>query len=204
VHQLEIEGLRPDILDRADVLQRTCNHCVNHKCCEDQCLRVHTQLQSDLYAPLVFKLSHTDPIEADFEPTISWLMFCRDLQSLQINGIPLPFDIEIIMKHSYSKIWTNLGWSYTEMDLLEEYANTQQHAAYLCDWIEAARCKTNGIEYNTSKTGETFIIRLNKLEKPLPRGLPPKVWKSFFKWKWRWLGQKYMNTSVGGFPDIQG
>jgi hypothetical protein len=162
VHQLEISGLVGTILTRPSVLQRNCDSCVENpeSRCEGGCLLVHPVLQptsrtSNDYL-LAFNLSHEDAVEADFEPAISWLMFCRNLQGLQMKHVPLPFDISITMKHTPPSIWAELGWTYTEMDLIEVYANTQRNAAYLSNWVMSARCGEKGIQYKADGEIEKF------------------------------------------------
>ena len=209
VHQLQINGLAVPILTRPSVLQRTCDSCIKNPAskCEDGCLLVHPVFQSTdpTYSDslLTFRLSHEDAIEADFEPAISWLMFCRDLQGMQMNNVSLPFEISITMNHAPPNIWAELGWTHTEMDLIEVYVKTQQNAANLSKWVASARRGEKGILHSTYDKMEDFTINLNKLDDPLPRKLPDSTWKEVLKWKWRWLGQRYMNTKVGqGFPDI--
>lgn len=203
VHDLRIGGLEPIISTTAD--HQECGRCpmAGESCIN--CMRVCTQIKDD---KLICRLPHIDSREGDFEPGISWLLFCRDLQCLDF-GREWPFQMEIKLEHTPPRLWSILPWRPLEMDLLEEYANSQAQAAYLCEWIDFARHpeKEMGIAYENDegKLGgigkETFTITLTSLKKPLKRALPDEVWKNFYKWKWKWLGQKLLNTSLGSWPD---
>jgi hypothetical protein len=229
VHELQIDGLDPVFLPRREVLQKTCESCVKHKAnCSRQhptrssgeqadqaasdtnieaegaeyCFRIHTKFDP---SRIEFRLPHIDSREGDFEPGISWLLFCRDLQCLHFKDGGLPFEMDIVLKHTPARIWSMLPWRPLEMDLLEEYASSYRSAAFLCQWIEYARQGARGIEYQGNReTGEeSFFIRLGTLDRPLQRGLADEIWKDFFKWKWHWLGQRFLNTSLGSwFPEL--
>ncbi|MGE5340841.1 MAG: GAF domain-containing protein [Candidatus Omnitrophota bacterium] len=163
------------------------------------CLRFHTQI--DKKKGITFTFPYDEARETDFEPCISWLTFCRDFQGISSNRDRLLFPISIIFKHEIPHIWKGLSWQPLEMEIFEEFAN--KHSSYLCEWIELARQKQNGIEYEDNGGGnETFIIKLKDLDKPLKRGLKGEHWKDFFRWKWEFLGQKYIKSNLGGlFPD---
>ncbi len=62
--------------------------------------------------------------------------------------------------------------------------------------------KTNDGE-KEREIGESFTIHLDRLGRPLARGLEDKHWKDFVRWKWRWLAQKYIVRNVGRwYPGI--
>lgn len=202
VHRLLIHGLKPVSLKPQHVLPPICDGCVKSPGCTGRCFRVHTRIEE---SGLRFELPHAESREADFEPGISWLLFCRDLQCLGSREGMLPFEITITLKHAPARIWSVLPGRPLEMDLLEEFASSCRSAAYLCEWIEFARRGEQGIEYSGDRdTGaEAFTIRLHKLGRPLRRGLSDEHWKDFFRWKWRWLGQKFITLSLGTwFPEL--
>ena len=142
----------------------------------------------------------------DFEPVISWLLLCRNLQGLQCSKEKDPlYNITITLRHTPPRIWNLLPWRPLEMDLLQEYASTHKDAAYLCEWVNFAQHGERGINYRGDrKTGkETFTIELHNLKKPLARGLADRLWRDFFDWKWRWLGQKLINLNWDWFPEVR-
>jgi hypothetical protein len=163
---------------------------------------VQTRIEPD---GLKFKLSHVESREGDFEPVISWLFLCRDLQCFGNQDGELPINIEIILEHTPSRIWHMMPWKPLEMDLVQEFASGYEPATYLCEWIRKAHYGEDGIHYKGYRdTGvETFTIHLNKLGRPLQRGLSDEHWKQFFKWKWRRLGQQFIGLSLGAwFPEL--
>jgi hypothetical protein len=160
-------------IKRENIPTNTCDNCIlkNNASCKTQCLRVQTKIDQE--KKLVFILPHVEAREADFEPCISWIMFCRDLQSINCREKELPVQLSIIMEHTPPRIWSALGWDPMEMDIFEEFANTYPTATYLLQWIAFARDKREGIEYkgNRKEGKETFIIKLHELGKPLSRDL---------------------------------
>ncbi len=204
--EIHLAGLMPEIINRKKVLKKTCENCVSQghaSLCQLHCLRTQAIINKE--KGITFTLPHNEAREADFEPCISWLMFCRDLQSINYNKQSLPFDMTIRFKHAQPRIWMALDWKPLEMDILDEYANTNtndhHHAAYLCEWIKCARQGVEGIKYerNRDEGTEEFIIYLHKLEKPLKRGLAEEHWQPFFHWKWKWLSQKYTTQNLGSW-----
>lgn len=200
MHQIHIGGLSlVDNLEK-EVPETICDKCTHdYSVCKKRkhCRRITTKI--DFNSGLDFKLEHLEAREADFEPGISWLLLCRDLQGLAFRKEMLPFNITISLKHAPPRTWRILPVQLLEMDTLEEFANTQESATYLCEWIESARRGKGGIHYKvTRKNGEeTFIIKLHELGRPLGRGLSDEHWKPYFSWKWKWLGQKFVNLSLG-------
>jgi hypothetical protein len=109
------------------------------------------------------------------------------------------------MEHTPSRIWDVLPWQPLEMDLLQEFASNYEPAAYLCQWVEKAHQGADGIKYDKERDigFEAFTIHLNELGRPLPRGLSSDHWKKFFVWKWRRLGQQFIDLSLGSwFPEF--
>jgi len=196
-----INGLNPRKIQRINISQQACENCVlkNNSICKTQCMRVQTKI--DRKKGIRFTLPHVEARDADFEPCISWLMFCRDLQSINYRKETLPFPISITLKHAPSRIWSALGWDPLEMDIFEEYANTHPSATYLCEWIEFAKHHKEGIEYERDKEKgeEAFTINLHELGRPLKRDLSDEHWKDFFRWKWQWLSHKYTTSNLGSW-----
>jgi hypothetical protein len=204
MNKILLKGLNFREIKREKIPANTCDNCIlkGNAGCKTQCLRVLTKIDKD--RSLVFILPHVEAREADFEPCISWLMFCRDLQSINCGEKGLPFQLSIIMEHTPPRIWSALGWDPMEMDIFEEFASTYPTATYLLQWIAFARQKREGIEYmgNRKEGKETFIIKLHELGKPLSRDLSDEHWKDFFKWKWQWLSHKYTTSNLGTwFPE---
>ena len=195
-----IKGLKPGDVNHT-VQKHTCKNCIQsdglEATCKHKCLRVQGKVDKD--KKIEFILPHIEASEADFEPCLSWLMFSRDLQSINYGEKNKPFDISIRMVHTPPRIWSALEWSLLEMDLFEEFANTHPKATYLCEWIAFARNNKEGIEYiaNRKEGTETFIIKLHELGKPLKRDLTDEQWKDFPRWKWQWLRQKYTTANLG-------
>jgi hypothetical protein len=198
-----IQGLKPKHLRKKKIPLQMCDNCFSpqKKGCKELCLKLHPRV--DCKSGLTFILPHQEAREADFEPCISWLKFCRDFQRDADKKKPLPFPITIQFEHLPSRIWSELPSRPMEMDIFEEYSSTHTPAAYLCEWIECARNHKEGISYQNDrgKGEETFILHLHELGKPLKRGLSEEHWKDFFKWKWNRLGSQYLKSSLGSlFP----
>ncbi len=204
MNKILVTGLNFQEIDRDSIPESTCNSCIlkkNTKCNSVTCLRVLTKIEDK---KLEFRLPHVEACEADFEPCISWLTFCRDLQCIKPQERDMPFSLSIIMEHTPPRIWSAIGWNPLEMDIFEEFASTHPKATYLLEWIDFARNKRQGIEYigNRKKGTETFIIKLNELGRPLSRGLSQEHWKNFFQWKWKWLSNKFTASNLGTwFPE---
>ncbi len=210
--RIEINGLKPSRVHSGGISQN-CRRCIwfveGKLKCRKVCYRFQTEI-ADNKRGVTFTLPHTEAREADFEPCISWLMFCRDLQSIQFESIAVPFPITVVLKHPPSRIWNQLSWKPMEMDIFHEYAETQEHATYLCQWIEYAKNGEKGIEYRCNRANEnlidtgglkpgeeSFTIRLHELGKPLTRTLSPQHWEPFFDWKWDWIKRKYTALTLG-------
>ena len=157
------------------------------------------QLVTRIGEHLLFRLRFESAREADFEPAISWLWLCRDLQFLGSQDEELPYDVVIEFEHKPSRLWRELPWKPLEMDLLETFAREQR--PYLLKWIQTARDSKNdeGIYYegNHRSGEERFWISLNRLAKPLPRGLSVEDWIAYFNWKWRELGRRMIDGTIG-------
>jgi hypothetical protein len=204
MNKIIIKGLNFQEIKREYIPTNTCDNCVlkDNSICKTQCSRVQTKLTQE--KKLEFKLPHVEAREADFEPCISWLMFCRDLQCINCGERKLPFQLSIIMEHTPPRIWRAFGWNPLEMDIFEEFASTHPKATYLLEWIQFARNKQEGIEYigKREEGKETFTIKLHELKRPLKRDLSEEHWKNFFQWKWQWLSNKYTTSSLGTwFPE---
>lgn len=200
--QLVIKGLGVIPADQENHKEKICNECLGTTMCESHCPRVRTKIGHD---GLEFELRYMESWEADFEPAISWLLLCRDWQCFGNQGDDLPFDIKITLEHTPSRIWHVLPWKPLEMDLIQEFASACEPASYLCEWAEKARCGQDGIHYKGSRDegSEIFTIHLNQLGRPLQRGLSDEHWQRFFKWKWRRLGQQFIDLRLGTwFPDF--
>ena len=199
-----INGLNPEKIQRINISQQTCENCVlkNNSICKSHCMRVQTKINRK--KGIRFTLPHVEARDADFEPCISWLMFCRDLQSINYRKKILPFPISITLKHAPSRIWNAFGWDPLEMDIFEEYANTHSSATYLCEWIEFAKLHKEGIKYERDKEKgeEAFTIDLHELGRPLKRDLSEEHWKDFFRWKWQWLSHKYTTSNLGSWYPV--
>jgi hypothetical protein len=195
-----VNGLKPAELGAKKAFKQICNNCISKSNCENQCIRIITQI--DGKKGITFTLPHIEASAADFEPCISWLMFCRDLQCINKNKNKLPFPISIVLKHAPSRIYSAFGWNPKEMDIFEEFVNSNPSSTYLCQWVEFARLKKEGIEYEEKDGIETFTIRLHKSGQPLERDLSSAHWKDFTRWKWQWLSHKYTTSNLGPwYPD---
>ncbi len=203
MREMIILGLEPQHLRKKKIPHQMCENCFSPKDegCKGLCLKLHPR--GDRKTGLTFILPHQEAREAEFEPCISWLKFCRDFQCVTNDIKPLPFPINIQFDHSTPRIWSELSWMPMEMDIFEEYSRAHSPAAYLCEWIECARNHKEGISYQNDrgKGEETFIIHLHDLGKPLKRGLSEEHWKDFFTWKWNRLGSQYLKSTLGSlFP----
>lgn len=208
MNRVIIYGLKTKKLQPENVLKETCDSCIysgqSDPPCQIGCLRLQTQIREN--KGITFKLSHVEAREGDFEPCISWLLFCRDLQNIKYHEKTIPFPISIIMAHTPPRIWRALRWNILEMDMFEEYANTHPSATYLCEWVEFARKHQQGIKYLgfRDRGKELFIINLKELDKPLRRGLLKEHWEDFSRWKRQWLSNHYVRSNLGpGFPGDQ-
>jgi CheY-like chemotaxis protein len=196
MNRVIIYGLKTKKLQSENVLKETCDSCVysgqSDPPCQTKCLRLQTQIRQN--KGITFKLSHVEAREGDFEPCISWLLFCRDLQNIKYHEKTIPFPISIIMEHAPPRMWRELRWNTLEMDIFEEYANMHPSATYLCEWVEFARKRQQGIQYQgfRDQGKELFIINLKELGKPLRRGLLKAHWEDFSRWKRQWLSNHYM------------
>jgi len=197
MNRVIIYGLKTKKLPPENVLKEICDSCIYSgqpdAPCQTNCLRLQTQIRQN--KGITFKLSHVEAREGDFEPCISWLWFCRDLQNIKYHEKTIPFPISIIMEHTPPLMWRVLKWNTLEMDIFEEYANTHPTATYLCEWVEFARKHQQGIRYLgfRDQGKELFIINLKELGKPLKRGLLKEHWEDFSRWKRQWLSNHYMN-----------
>jgi hypothetical protein len=208
MREMIIYGLHPQQLEKEKIPAQMCDNCVsmNTEQCEDLCLKIHPNLNCE--QGITFILPHQEAREADFEPCISWLIFCRDFQCISRECFssrkkPMPFPISIQFEHMPPRIWRELSWKPMEMDIFEEYSSTYPPAAYLCEWIESARNNREGVSYSNDRNNgeEKFIIHLHKLGKPLKHGLSEEHWKYFYTWKWNWLGRQYLTSNLGSlFP----
>lgn len=164
-----------------------------------------SRVQTQLGETAEFHIQYVEAREGDFEPVVSWLMLCRDLQCFASRRAEFPLRLIIQLEHTPSQIWHLLPWKPLEMDLLQEFASQYEPAAYLLEWIRSARGGKEGIEYKGDHDAgeESFRIDLKELNEPLKRGLEDDLWKEFIKWKWRQLGQRYAKLNLGyWFPDL--
>ena len=195
VNDLEIENFK--VYENGLVNKKyDCSACIGKGKCGKKCQRITTMISNQ---SCTFRLQHNESSIADFEPVISWLIFCRDLQCFSNQFNFFPFKISISFLHVPSQIWKEFNWQPLEMDLLQEFANTTESATFLCDWVEKARQGKNGISYypNRKMGVEEFIINLDKLDFPLARTVEGKHIRHFINWKWRRLSQEYLETNLG-------
>jgi hypothetical protein len=200
VNRLLIKGLKIATYHRDKMPKEECDGCIKKLCKNDHiCRRINPRID---IRGLTFILSHQEAHEAEFEPVLSWLFFCRDFQRIDGQLMKLPFPIAIEFEHQQPRLREMMNWNITEMDIFEEYANNKEEGAYLCQWIEEAKTEKtekNGITYKAvrEKGDETFRIQLGDLGRPFPRGLDDKHWRDFARWKWDWLIKKYMGNHLG-------
>jgi hypothetical protein len=197
---LLVDGLTPIRLGQPSLPNVQCERCgVPRSKCEKGCLHTKTGAGQCL----TFRLQFEESRESDFEPALAWLEWCRDMQSLRSQFDRLPWDITIVMEHCPPKMFQHLPWGPLEMDLLQDYAERNAEAAYLCEWIDAARQKKQGIRYEGDrKTGkETFSIDLHALGTPLRRGRLADGYRKFAQWKWQRLRQQLVAQSLTWFPE---
>lgn len=194
-HQLFVEGIQaclvPGNSATSDASQDTGNRRL---------------LQTSLDDQLQFEIQYVEAQEGDFEPALTWLWLCRDLQCFGSHRTQFPLHIKIKLTHTPPRIWRMLPWRPLEMDLLQEFASRCERAAYLLAWIRAARENNKGIQYvGDDRTGvETFTIDLRDLDQPLRRGLNDEHWDAFLPWKWQMLGQRFAKLNLGHwFPDVE-
>ncbi len=207
MHEVVVNGLRMKEPRARPSIERVCDGCVKSDCEGDQecrvCFRVNTEL--DQSSGLEFRLRHVESIKGDFEPGVSWLLLCRDMQGLGFEKDKLPFNITITLEHATPRIWRVLPMQLLELDILEEYANTNETASYLCDWIESARLGREGVHHEADEENgeEIFTLKLHELGRPLKRGLWDSHWRPYVKWKWKWLAQRFVNLRIGAwFPEL--
>ncbi len=138
-----------------------------------------------------------DSSRSKFEPSINWLLFTNNFQSISIDKNRPIFPIKVILENPISSI--NLDLHYCEMDIFEEYVRENENAHSLLTWIENARGGKSGINYyvNNFLKSEVFEIDLSKIINPIVYPLSPDQWTKFYKWKWSWVEHRYMQDQYG-------
>jgi len=195
--RIELHGIR--VLSPKKRNTEECRRCMASTHCTSSCFQSELALRS---GGIDFILSHSEATHAGFEPVISWLLMTRDFQAFSESRSQFLFPLRIRMDHIPSRYFSFFNWSILEMDLLEEFARTNEGAAYLNEWIDDARAKRNGIEYNDEardRGEEYFILNLHKMNNPLSRGLEDSHWEKFMQWKKGWMGEKFLQKNIGSW-----
>jgi len=204
LNQFSIKGMNLKNPVKKDLPEGICDRCINIDLCkkEKKCLRLWPGIQEK---GIEFRLDYHGDRIVEFEPVLSWLFFCRDFQCQKFPFGQNLFPMAIHFSHPPSTIPLLSAEGISELDIFEEFANTKEEAAYLCQWIECARKKEGGIEYIREydpKAGkfkdEEFIIHLERLGRPLPQGMHGMQGKAFIKWKKDWWAEKYIARDFGG------
>lgn len=195
LNQFSIKELTLENPKKAELPAGICDRCINSASCkeEDNCQRCWPVIRQ---GTLEFQFDYHGDSLADFEPVLSWLFFCPDFQCRDFPFGKCLFPIAIRFSHPLSTRPRFSIDAIPELDIFEEFANTfkDEEVAYLCRWIECARKNKDGIEYKyTPATGdqkskEEFIIHLERLGRPLSRGLDQRLRDKFKKWKKEWRG----------------
>jgi hypothetical protein len=136
------------------------------------------------------ELHYSVPQSALLEPACIWVDTCADFERIWFSR-RFP-EIILAFVHPRSEVLIRAGYDSLEMELLRDFARTQD-GAFLTAWLKALdEGKTDGLSYGADHSAKTerFAVRLGSRRKATLRllsGASGGFYSKFVEWKERQL-----------------